>query len=157
MVGQNNGSPERRNSNLSSDMGDFVQDLISLTELQAQLFVADVKECTQHGFAPALFLLCGTAIGLACFPIALIAMAFLLVQIFEISYAGGFLIAFLVGTMVSVLLTIVGWVQVCKQLHVLRRSQHELVRNLNWVKKVLERKRVTRRLNSSENSWRTKP
>lgn len=157
MVGQNNGTPERRNSNVSSDMGDFVQDLITLTELQAQLFVTDVKECSQRGFAPALFLLCGVAIGLACFPIGMMALALLLVQVFEISYAGGFLIAFLTGAIVSVLLTIVGWVHVRKQLHVLQRSQHELIRNLYWVKKVLERKRVTRRTNSSENSWRTKP
>lgn len=157
MVGQNNGTPESGVSNVSSDMGDFVQDLITLTDLQAQLFVTDVKECSQRGFAPALVLLCGVAIGLACFPIALMAMALLLVQVFEISYAEGFLMAFLTGAIVSVLLTIVGWFQVRKQLNVLRRSQHELVRNLNWVKKVLERKRVTRRSNSSDNSWRTIP
>ena len=94
------------------------------------------------------------ALGLACFPIALAALALWLVQVFETSYAAGFLIAVVVGAVFSALLCVIGWFQVRKHMAVLRRSQQELVRNLRWIKKVLERNRTTRR-NSIDNSWRT--
>ena len=135
-------------------MGEFAHDVFTLAELQAQLFVADVQECGQRVLVPGLVLLCGVALGLACFPIALAALALLLVQVFETSYAAGFLIAVVVGAVVSALLCVIGWLQVRKRVAVLRRSQQELVRNLRWIKKVLERSRITRS-NRIDNSWRT--
>ena len=135
-------------------MGEFAHDVLTLAELQAQLFVADVQECGQRVLVPGLVLLCGVALGLACFPIALAALALLLIQVFETSYAAGFLIAAAVGAVLSALLCVIGWFQVRQRVAVLGRSQQELVRNLRWIKKVLERSRITRR-NSIDNSWRT--
>ena len=76
------------------------------------------------------------------------------VQVFETSYAAGFLTALVVGAALSALLCAIGWHQVRERVTVLGRSQQALVRNLRWIKKVLERSRITRR-NSIDNSWRT--
>jgi len=62
----------------------------------------------------------------------------------------------LAGTVLSGLLTMIGWFQVRKQMTVLQRSQQELVRNLRWLKKILVRDRLTRNQNGPNNSWRTK-
>jgi hypothetical protein len=135
-------------------VGEFAYDVLTLAELQAQLFVADIQEFGQRVRVPGLVLLSGIALGVACFPIGLTALALVVVQVFETSYAAGFLIAVAVGAALSALLCAIGWYQVRDRVAVLGRSQQALVRNLRWIKKVLERSRVTRR-NSIDNSWRT--
>jgi Putative Actinobacterial Holin-X, holin superfamily III len=149
-----NGSPRTASKGLARDVGEFAYDVLTLAELQAQLFVADMQECGQRVRIPGLILLCGVALGLACFPIALAALALVVVQIFGTSYATGFLTAVVVGAALSALLCAIGWYQVRERVAVLGRSQQALVRNLRWIKKVLERSRITRR-NSIDNSWRT--
>jgi hypothetical protein len=54
----------------------------------------------------------------------------------------------------SALVCTIGWYQVRERVAVLGRSQQALARNLRWIKKVLERSRITRR-NNIDNSWRT--
>ena len=122
-------------------MGDFTHDVLTLAELQAQLLAADVRECRNRVLTPALVLSCGLAISLACFPIGLTALALYLVQSYNLSYAAGFLIAFIVGAVLGALLSVIGCLQVRKSLAFLGRSQHELIRNLRWIKKVLDHSR----------------
>ena len=153
-INEQNGAPESASKALARDVGEFAHDVIMLGELQAQLLVTDMRECSRRVLVPGLVLLCGIALGLACFPIALAALALLLIQVFETSYAAGFLIAVVAGAVLSALLSVIGWFQIRKRAAVLRRSQQELVRNLGWIKKVLKRNRITRS-NSIDNSWRT--
>lgn len=153
-INERNGSPETAPKALARDVGEFAHDVLTLAELQAQLLVTDVRECGQRVLVPGLILLGGVALALACFPIALAALALLVIQIFETSYVAGFLIAVMVGTALSALLCVIGWFQVRKHIAVLGRSQQELVRNLRWIKKMIERNRTTRS-NSLDNSWRT--
>lgn len=141
-ISERNGSPETVPRALARDVGEFAHDVLTLAELQAQLLVADVQECGQRVLVPGLVLLCGVALGLACFPIALAVLALLLVQVFGTSYAAGFLVAVVVGAIVSTLLGAIGWFQVHKHVGVLRRSQQELAHNLRWIKKVFERSRT---------------
>ena len=153
-VSERNGSPQTAPKALVRDVGEFAHDVLTLAELQAQLFVTDLQECSRRALVPGLVLLSGAALGLACFPVALAALALLLIQVFETSYAAGFLLATMVGAILSTLLCVSGWFLVRKRLAVLQRSQQELVRNLRWIKKVLERNRTTRS-DSTDNSWRT--
>jgi uncharacterized membrane protein YqjE len=153
-IGERNGSPQTASKGLARDVGEFAHDVLTLAELQAQLFAADLRECGRRVFVPGLVLLCGAALGLACFPIALAALALLVIQVFETSYAAGFLIVVGVGAVLSALVCVIGWIQVRQRLAVLGRSQRELIRNLRWIKKVLERSRITRR-NSIDTTWRT--
>jgi hypothetical protein len=153
-VSEQNGAPRAGPRALASDMGGLAHDVLTLAELQGQLLVADVQECSRRVLVPGLVMLGGVALGLSTIPFALAALALLLIQEFGISYAAGFLIAALAGAVLSALLAGIGWFQVRKGLAVLGRSQRELVRNLRWIKKVLERSRLTRG-NSIDNSWRT--
>jgi len=153
-INERNGSPQTASKALAHDVGEFAHNVLTLAELQAQLFAADVQECGQRAFVPGLVLLGGVALGLTCFPIALAALALVLVEVFQTSYAAGFLITAAVGAVLSALMCVIGWFQVRQRLALLGRSQQELVRNLRWIKKVLERSRISRR-NSNDNSWRT--
>lgn len=143
-ISESNGSPKLGSKGLARDVGEFAHDVFTLAELQGQLFVADVQECSRRVLVPGLALLCGVALGLACLPIALAASALLLVQFFEVSYAVGFLIVVAAGAVVSALLCVIGLLLIRKRVAVLSRSQQELVRNLRWIKKVLQRSRITR-------------
>lgn len=155
-IGEQNGKPVSAPKALAQDLGEFAQDLLTLAELQGQLFVADVRECGRRVIVPGLVLFCGLALGLACFPIALAGLALFLIQIFETSNAAGFLIAFGAGAIASALLCVIGWFHVRESLVILQRSKQELVGNLRWIKRVLERKRITRTNgNDNDNSWRT--
>ena len=153
-VSERNGSPQTAPKALARDVGDFAYDVFTLAELQVQLFTSDIQECGRRVLVPGLVLLCGAALGVACFPVALAALALWFIQVFETSYATGFLLATIVGAISSVLLCVSGWFLVREPLTLLRRSQEELVRNLRWIKKVLERDR-TIRSNRTDNSWRT--
>jgi uncharacterized membrane protein YqjE len=153
-VSERNGSPQTTPKALARDVREFAHDICILAELQGQLFVTDLEECRQRALVPGLVLICGAAMGLACFPVALAALALLLIEVYETSYAAGFLLATIAGAILSALLGVSGWFQVRKRLAVLRRSHEELVRNLRWIKKVLERNRATRS-DSTDNSWRT--
>ena len=153
-ISEPNGAPESASKGLARGVGEFAHDVLTLAELQAQLFVTDAKQCVRRVLVPGLVLLCGVALGLACFPIALAGFALWLSQVFEISYAAGFLLAAVVGAVLSALLCVVGWFQVRTRVAALRQSQQELVRNLAWIKKVLQNKRITR-ISGIDDSWRT--
>jgi cytochrome bd-type quinol oxidase subunit 1 len=137
-------------------VGEFAHDVFILAELQVQLLVADVQECGRRVLVPGLVLLVGVALGLSCFPFVLAALALWLIQVLELSYATGVLLAAVAGAVVSALLCAIGWFQIRQHAVVLGRSQQELVRNLSWIKKVLQRSRITRK-EGVDDSWRITP
>lgn len=141
-IDERNGTPNSASKGFARGLGTFAHDVLTLADLQAQLFAADMRECRQRVMAPLLVLFCGVAMSLACFPVALAALALFLVQVFQTSYAAGFLIAFGAGAVLGILLSAVGWRKVSQRASVLMRSQHELIRNLRWIKEVLDRSRT---------------
>ncbi len=140
-IDERNRTSKNASSGFAQGVADFTLDVLTLAELQAQLLAADVQECRQRVLVPGLLLLCGLAVGLACFPVGLTALAFCLVQSYKTSYATGFLTAFIVGAVLGAVLSVLGCLQVKKRLAVLRRSQQELIRNLRWIRKVLDQGR----------------
>lgn len=138
-IAELNGQSEEASQGFAGDVGAFANDVLTLTELQSQLLVADARECSRLALVPSLILLGGLALGLACFPIALVTVAIGLVQWLEISHFTAFLIVAVAGATCSVLLSLFGWMQFRQRAAILRRSRDELVRNLRWIKRVLER------------------
>lgn len=136
-------APESASKGFARGVGNFTHDVLTLAELQAQLLAADVQECRQRVLVPALLLVCGLAVSLACFPVGLTALALYVVQSYKTSYATGFLIAFIVGAVLGTLLSVFGCLRVRNGLAVLGRSQRELIRNLRWIKKVLDHSRTS--------------
>jgi hypothetical protein len=100
-VAERNGAPEAESQGLARDVGSFANDVLTLTELQSQLLVADVRECSRRALVPSLLLLGGLALGLACFPIALVTAALGLVQFLDISHFTAFLIVVVAGAICS--------------------------------------------------------
>ena len=141
-VAERDGVPEATTHGLAGDVSAFTSDVLTLTELQSRLPVADVRECNRRDLIPALVLLCGMMLGMASFPIALVTLAFGLVQYQDKSHFMAFLIVVGVGAIGSALLCIVGWIKVRQCTAVLGRSRGELVRNLRWIKRVLARNRL---------------
>lgn len=141
-IDERDGAPKNASRGFARGVGEFAHDVLTLAELQAQLLAADVQECRQRVLIPALLLLCGLAVSLACFSVGLTALALCLVQSYKMSYATGFLIAFIVGAVLGALLSVFGCLQMRKSLAVLRRSQHELIRNLRWIRKVIDHSRT---------------
>jgi membrane protein DedA with SNARE-associated domain len=142
-VAARNGAPKTASQGLARDVGAFANDALTLTELQSQLLVADLRECSRRALVPSLVLLGGVALGLACFPIVLVTVALGLVQFLETSHFTAFLIVVVAGAIGSALLCIVGWIQVRQRAEVLQRSRDELVRNLRWIKQVVASTRLT--------------
>ncbi len=142
-IDERNCAPENASRGFARGVGDFTHDVLTLAELQAQLLAADMQECRQRVVLPALLLLCGLAVSLACFPVGLTALALYLVKAYKMSNAAGFLIAFIVGAVLGGLLSFWGGLRVRKSLAVLQRSQHELIRNLRWIRKVVDHSRTS--------------
>lgn len=138
-VDESNSSSESASKGIARGVTEFVRDVVTLAELQFQLFVADVQECRQSVLVPSLVLFVGAMLGLASLPIALTALALGISHVSELPYAVGFLLAAVFGAVASVLLCVIGWLRLRKQAHILGRSQQELVHNLNWLKKTLLR------------------
>jgi uncharacterized membrane protein YqjE len=153
-INESNGAAKPVAHGLARDIGGFAQNVLTLAELQVQLLATDMRECRRNLFAPGLLLFAGAALGMSCIPIALVALALWLSQFFQLSYALGFLLAALAGVVVSGLFCSLGWALLRKHANPLGRSQQELIRNLQWIKNVLKRRRVTRKDNV-DNSWRT--
>lgn len=142
-IAERNGASADESNGLAWDVGAFANDAVTLTELQSQLLAADMRECSRLIWVPSLFLLSGLALGLACFPIALVTLALSLVEFLQMSYFMAFLIVTGVGAIASALLCIFSWMQVRQRMAVLQRSRDELLRNLSWIKRVITRNRPT--------------
>ena len=141
---ERNGSTQTGTRGLRKDIREFAHDVLTLAELQAQLLVADVQECGQSSIFPSLLLLCGVAIGLACAPIALIAVALSVVEIFNVSYALGFLLTAIVFAGLGGTLCAIGAFRLRNCFKVLNRSGNELKCNVSWMKNLLSPNRMAR-------------
>jgi membrane protein DedA with SNARE-associated domain len=102
--------------------------------LQSQLFLAETREIRHHSILPSLLLVSGLLLGAASIPVALIAFALGLAQLTKLSMAITFLIAFGVGSLGSLMLSIIGWRQACKRMQLFPRSREELASNYRWIK-----------------------
>lgn len=140
-VAERNGTSMNEPHGLAWDLGSFANDAMTLTELQSQLLAADMRECSRRAWVPSLFVVGSVALGLACFPIALVTVALGLVQFLELSTFMAFLIVLVAGAIGSVLMGIIGWIKVRERAATLRRSRDEMVRNLRWIKRVITRTR----------------
>jgi hypothetical protein len=125
--------------NLRDDIGGFAHDVLTLAELQSELFVTEVQEHGRRAAFPTLLLLSGVTLGVACCPIALVAFALMLVQATGLSHASAFSITAISGVILSSLISIIGCILIRSRVSTPSRSREELARNLNWMKTVLSK------------------
>ena len=143
-IDNRNGPPQAVSGGLRKDVCDFAHDVLTLAELQAQLLVTDIKESSQSARLPSLLLFCGVMFGMACAPIALVALALFAVEIFNVSYAFGFLMTAMVGAALSGTMCAFGAYRLRNCFKVLNRSRQELECNVSWMKNLLSPSRLAR-------------
>lgn len=116
-------------------VGSLVHDLISLFELQAQLFLKDLGELKSGAVLPIAMLIGGIIIAFACAPVVLLTLGWCLAEISGIPLWAAMAVSVVLGGVVpAAILTIVGWSRLKQQSVVLQRSTAELKANSRWIK-----------------------
>jgi hypothetical protein len=134
-------TPSRKG--IARSMGDLTLDLFSLSELQFQLLASDLRAGSGRILAIGITTLACFTMGAVAVPLAFVALALFFRDMLETSLATSFLLSACVGSLMSVCLGIIGWLMIRRSSTILMRSYQELVCNLRWIKRVLERERNT--------------
>ena len=120
-------------------MGELTHDIVSLAELQFELFRIDCREGIKQMLIPVALLLFAGIVAVGTVPIALILIAELLTQAAGLSRAAAFSIAAMSGVIVALAMGVVGWSYLRGVVRVFERSREELTRNMTWIKHALKR------------------
>ena len=131
-------TPELPNG-VAKDMGELTHDIVSLAELQFELFIGDCRNGLKGLMIPVTLLLWAAIVAASTIPLALICIAEVLVQAAGLSRAVAFLIAATGGIIAATALGIAGWYHIRGVGYVFARSREELARNIAWIKHALKR------------------
>jgi hypothetical protein len=137
-MSRRNGSTPPPNG-VAKGMGELVHDIVSLAELQFELFRIDCREGLKQMLVPVALLLVAGIVAAGTVPIALIFVAELLVQAAGLSRAAAFSIVALSGVIMAVAMGVVGWSHIRRVVRVFERSREELTCNMTWIKHALKR------------------
>ncbi len=120
------------------NIGEFVHDVVTLSELQSKLFVADLKDFRSGTVAPGSLMGLASVLFVGCVPVLLMGIAWLLVDYDVLAPGWAFLAAGSGGAIVAGLMALTGWLIFRRQLAILDRSRAELEKNVTWIKSVLK-------------------
>ena len=108
-MNQRNGSTPAPPNGVAKDMGELTHDIVSLAELQFELFRNDCRKGMKGLLIPVALLLLAGIVAAGTVPVALIVLAEILAQAAGLSRAAAFSIAALGGFIAAVALGVVGW------------------------------------------------
>jgi hypothetical protein len=120
-------------------MGELTHDIVSLAELQFELFRTDCREGLKGLLVPIALLLLAGGVAAGTVPVVLTFLAESLAQATSLSRATAFSIAALGGIMAAVALAVAGWCRLRRVGRVFEHSREELTRNMTWIKHALKR------------------
>jgi hypothetical protein len=138
-MNRRNGSTPSPPNGVAKDMGELTHDIVSLAELQFELFRIDCREGLKQMLIPVALLLLAGIVTLGTVPIALILVAEILVQTAGLSRAAAFSIAAMSGFSVALAIGVAGWFYLRGVVQVFERSHEELTKNVAWIKHALKR------------------
>jgi len=125
---------------VARNTGEFLHDLVTLSELQLQLVYIDGQEKVRTLVWPAMTLALGVIVGCATLPVALIALAMTLTEVTSFSPAQSAGIAMGVGFVLAALLVGIGWFALkSPRGNAFERSAKEWRQNLRWIKDALQK------------------
>jgi hypothetical protein len=134
-----NGSTQSPPQGVAKGMGELAHDIVSLAELQLELFRVDCREGLRQIMIPVALLLFAGVVATGTVPIALILVAEFLTQATSLSRAAAFSIAAMSGVIVALAIGVVGWSYLRGVVRVFERSREELTSNMTWIKHALKR------------------
>ncbi len=119
-----------------TSFGESMHELVSLLELQAELFRIDLRECSMRLVIPAILIVGAFVLAVACVPIALLVVVELLIEAgMVVSMA--LLIVAAAGFGVAAALALISLVQFRNSLNVFIRSGEEWRRTADSIKQML--------------------
>jgi hypothetical protein len=124
---------------MAQDVGELTHDIVSLAELQFELFRNDCHAGAKGLLIPVVLLLGAGVVALGTVPLGLLLVAELLVQTVGLTRVAAYFIAALSGVSMAVALGVVGAFYLRGVSRVFERSREELARNLAWIKHALKR------------------
>jgi len=112
-------------------------DVITLVELQAELFQVDMREWVQSFIRPLIALVTAAIILFATAPVALVSLGYLLAATTELPLWGAMMTAAGIGLGVAALSAGIGVWLIKRDRRVLQRFSTELRKNVQWLKETL--------------------
>ena len=131
-----NGREQR--SSVAGNMAEFSYDLLTLVELQFQLFQTDAATAVRSAVLPGIAAFIAALLGLSCLPLLLFAAAAALEQYAGAPAWASFLIVAASGMLLGAAICLLSVWLIAQRMHVLSRSREEFIRNIRWVKAVLK-------------------
>jgi hypothetical protein len=138
-MNRRNGSTLSPPNGVANRLGEVTHDIVSLVELQLELFKADCREGSKRMLIPVALLLVEGIVAVGTVPIALILVAEFLAQAAGLSRVAAFALSAIGGFLVAVAMGVAGWFRMRGVVRILERSREELTRNMAWIKHALKR------------------
>lgn len=132
-----NGRLRTKMPDVAGSVSELTHDVIELSELQAKLFVLDVKKSSRRTRTCLILAVVGVCLLLGTIPVALFALAQLLVEQLQWSQSAALGVATLVGLALAAIAAGTAWGIVKSGLVSLQRSREEFGRNIDWLKSTL--------------------
>ena len=124
---------------VARNTSEFAEDILTLAELQFQLFSLDCRECAGTQVRPAMYALAGGLLALGLVPICFLALAATLIEYVSLSPAQALGVSLAVGAMIS------GTLLICasrafKSINApFARTQREWDSNIRWFRNMMRR------------------
>ena len=112
-------------------------DVITLMELQAELFQVDVREWVQSFIRPLVALIAAAIILLATAPVALLSLGYLLAATTRLPLWGAMMTAAGIGLGSAAVSAGIGVWLLKRDRRILHRFSRELRKNIQWLKETL--------------------
>ena len=128
-----NSSRTSETETVSHGIGRVAHDIVTLAELQAQLFKNDLHEATHRFTRPCAIFTSGILLLLGTIPVALIAIALALIAA-GLTPLAAYASVGLAGLIVAAALALRGWQRLCAMPPAFTRSREELAHNIVLIK-----------------------
>jgi hypothetical protein len=135
-----NGRVRDEEPNVATSFSGLAHDVIELSELQAQLFVHDVKNIGRKTRTSLILGVVGACVLLGSIPALLFGLAELFVEQFDWPRSAGFAVSAVIGMVVSAGFLVTARSMLSAGLSSMQRSRDEFNRNVEWVKASLRKR-----------------
>jgi len=129
-----NGRIRDEEPNVATSFSGLAHDVIELSELQAQLFVHDLKSTAQKTRTSLVLSVVGLCVLLGTVPVLLIALGQFIAEQTGWPQSAGLAIAAVIGIVASAILMAVAKNRLSAGLNSMQQSRDELSRNIDWIK-----------------------
>ena len=122
---------------VARSIGGMFSDFISLSELQLKLLKRDTAETVQRTYISIAFVVIGILILLACLPVGMLGVVYVISDVFELGWASSFGIVVASALLIGALTAFIGYLKLKKAGNIFHRSQTEFSKNVDWLKSSL--------------------